>query len=127
MVRAAVSGAVDYSRADPLDNHWRIKHRLLITETQRREEQRALEYAHQHWCAYVAHGRLEENSFKTAKDTAADILHELQNLIFPWERDKAPKAENAPQNSKMDPATQKLIDQYRAMVAEHERRKQAEQ
>lgn len=117
MVRAAVSGAVDYSRADPLDNSWRIKHRLLITEMQRREEQRALEYAHQHWCAYVSHGRLNEESFKTAKTTAGDVLKDLQTTLFPWETKNPGVPEKPAEDSKIDPETQKLIDKYRQITA----------
>ena len=114
MVRAAVSGAVDYSRADPLDTSWRIKHRLLLAEMQRRESQHLLEYLHQHWCAYVAHGSLEAESFAKVKDQAADVLEDLQKIVFPWNTAEKPKPDEKEQkNSKIDGETNKLIERYK--------------
>jgi hypothetical protein len=113
MVRAAVSGAIDYSRADPLDNHWRIKHRLLVTEMQRREDQHMLENLHRHWCAYVAHGSLAEESFTKVKKSASDILDDLQNNVFPWRKDVKKDAESDSGNSKIDDAEQQLIERYK--------------
>jgi hypothetical protein len=113
MVRAAVSGALDYSRADPLDNRWRIKHRLVIAEMQRRENQHMLEYLHRHWCAYVSHGGLEENSFKNVKQSAADILNDLQKTVFPWNAEVKNEEETEAKNSKIDSETENLISRYR--------------
>lgn len=113
MVRAAVSGAVDYSRADPLNNQWRIKHRLVIAEMQRRENQHMLEYLHQHWCAYVAHGGLEEGSFNKVKKSASDLLMDLQKAVFPWSAEEKKEEETEVKNSKIDPESQKLIERYK--------------
>ena len=114
MVRAAASGAVDYSRADPTDINWRIKHRLLLTELQRREEQSLTEHLHRHWCAYVAHGSLTEDSFKNIKTSATDTLTELQALVFPW----AVKTENKDEKGTMDDETQRLVNRYKTWRAE---------
>lgn len=120
MVRAAVSGAVDYSRADPTDTRWRIKHRLVLLEMQRRENQHVLEYTHRHWCAYLAHGGLTEDSFGNVKKNAGETLTDLQNNVFPW--NAAPEAEETPdgesneteaQNSKIDPETKKMIEKFK--------------
>lgn len=120
MVRAAVSGAVDYSRADPTDTRWRIKHRLVLLEMQRRENQHVLEYTHRHWCAYLAHGGLTEDSFANVKKNAGETLIDLQNSVFPWNADA--KAEETPdgesneteaQNSKIDPETKKMIEKFK--------------
>ena len=115
MVRAAVSGAIDYSRSDPLDNTWRIKHRLLISEIQRRESQHMLEYLHQHWCAYVSHGGLEETSFANVKKNASEILKDLQAAVFPWNAEVKKEAEPEVKDSKIDDETQQLIKRYREM------------
>jgi hypothetical protein len=121
MVRAAVSGAVDYSRADPTDNKWRIKHRLLLIEIQRREDQHMLEHMHRHWCAYLAHGGLTEDSFVTVKKEAGDTLKDLQGLIFPWnvpqktEEDKA--IEKQDENSKIDNESRKMIEKFKVWRA----------
>jgi hypothetical protein len=116
MVRAAVSGAVDYSRADPTDNRWRLKHRLLLTEIQRQEAQRTLEYRHQHLCAYLGHGNLTEDSFKEMKKAAGNTLDDLEKTTFPWRTDKP--AESKQQKSKIDAETQRLIDRYKQMFGD---------
>lgn len=121
MVRAAVSGAVDYSRADPTDIRWRIKHRLVLLEMQRRENQHVLEYTHRHWCAYLAHGGLTEESFGNVKKNAGETLIDLQNSVFPWnakpaEEEEKPAGESnetEEQNSKIDPETKKMIEKFK--------------
>lgn len=120
MVRAAVSGAVDYSRADPTDIRWRIKHRLVLLEMQRRENQNVLEYTHRHWCAYLAHGGLTEDSFANVKKNAGETLTDLQNSVFPWnaeakdeETPDGESNETEAQNSKIDPETKKLIEKFK--------------
>ena len=120
MVRAAVSGAIDYARADPLDNRWRIKHRLLISEMQRRENQHLLEYLHQHWCAYVSHGGLEEGSFNKVKKSAANLLADLQKTVFPWSAEVKNENETEDKNSKMDDETQALVKRYKIWRAQQE-------
>ena len=121
MVRAAVSGAVDYSRADPTDNKWRIKHRLLLTEIQRREDQHMLEHMHRHWCAYLSHGALTEESFLNVKKEAGDTLKELQGLIFPWnvkeKSEEEKKIEKQDENSKIDAESRKMIEKFKVWRA----------
>lgn len=122
MVRAAVSGAVDYSRADPTDNKWRIKHRLLLIEIQRREDQHMLEHMHRHWCAYLSHGGLTEESFAGVKKDAGETLKELQGLIFPWnvkeKSEEEKKIEKEDENSKIDAESRKMIEKFKVWRAE---------
>lgn len=117
MVRAAVSGAIDYSRADPTDNKWRIKHRLLLLEIQRREDQHMLEHMHRHWCAYLAHGALTEESFHNVKKEAGDTLQDLQGLIFPWnvtqKTAEEKEIEKQDENSKIDAESRKMIEKFK--------------
>lgn len=119
MVRAAVSGAIDYSRADPTDNRWRIKHRLLLLELQRNEDQQILGHMHRHWCAYLGHGSLTPESFENIKKSAAKVLNNLHSNTFPWlekpakEDEQDESKENAPEKAKMDPETQKMIEKYK--------------
>jgi len=103
-----------------MDNRWRIKHRLLLLEMQRRENQHALEYTHKHWCAYLSHGGLTEDSFANVKKQAGETFVDLQNSIFPWrapepteEQPKEESSEKADPNSKIDPETQKLIERFK--------------
>jgi hypothetical protein len=120
MVRAAAAGTIDYSRADPMDNRWRIKHRLMLLEIQRREDQSVLEHVHRHWCAYLSHGNLNEDSFANVKKRAGETLTDLQASVFPWNAKKPDKTteeeeknETEAQNSKIDPETKKMIEKYK--------------
>jgi hypothetical protein len=111
MVRAAATGAVDYSVADPTDINWRIRHRLLLREVHRKEEQDLLKAVHSHWCAYVSHGNLNDDSFSRVKKELSNAIVDLKNNAFPW--DKSDKKDN--ENSTIDSTTQQLIDIYKAM------------
>lgn len=122
MVRAAATGVVDYSQADPKDSNWRLRHRLLLREVQRQESCRVFEAVHQHWLAYVSHGNLVEDSFTNAKKHADEALIELQKCVYPWIKPEAPKQE--PEGEKdtikpeISPETRALIARYEKMKAE---------
>lgn len=109
MVRAAASGAIDYTGADPTEKNWRIRHRLLLGEVHRQEEQKLLEHVHRHWCAFTGHGSLNEDSFKRVKTEVSEVLTELQHTLFPWDKQVKQEAKN----STIDAETQNLIDAYR--------------
>lgn len=118
MVRAAASGAINYSGADPLNKNWRIKHRLLLQEVHRQEEHRLLEHVHQHWCAYLSHGGLEADSFKNVKESTSKALTNLQNVIFPWDSRPEVNTKSPAQQSTIDPETQRLIDRYKELTGQ---------
>ena len=118
MVRAAATGVVDYSRADPENRHWRIQHKLLLKEIKRAEELRIAAATQQHWLSYISHGRLTEESFEDAKTLAVDAFETYKNLVFPWlsDPDKAQRG-TAGSNSAaatIDKDTANLIAAYRA-------------
>ena len=113
MVRAATAGAVDYSRADPQSRQWRIKHRLILAELQRSDDQKLLEYYYQQWCSYLGHGALKEESFNKAKSTVIKTLRALELAILPLET----KPEDKDKNSTIDKETDRLISAYRAKQA----------
>ncbi|NDD52310.1 hypothetical protein EBZ39_00260 [bacterium] len=115
MVRAAVSGAIDYSRADPTDINWRLRQKLVLQEVQRREEVIFLDAVHRQWLAYVSHGSLTDKSFGDVKASANDALDRLQNAIFPWIETPKPGPQN---DTILDEETQKLVDQYKNLQAE---------
>jgi hypothetical protein len=112
MVRAAASGAIDYTGADPMEKNWRIKHRLLLKEVHRQEEQKLLEHVHQHWCAFTGHGNLNDDSFKRVKTEVSDVLGAIQNVIFPWDKQVKQEAKN----STIDAETQNLVEVYKELV-----------
>jgi hypothetical protein len=117
MVRAATSGAINYAGADPRNRQWRIKHRILLSEVERREDYELLITAHKHWLALISHGNLTENSFKDVKRHANDILSAIQKTVLPWvQEDKSEGAENAVKTDTIvDTATKELIDRYKAL------------
>lgn len=131
MVRAAVSGAIDYSRSDPTNINWRLKQKLVLQEIQRREEVLFLSAVHQQWLAYVSHGGLTEDSFKDVKQAATRALDRLRDVVFPWTKETETEDENdtivkengapgAPKNPQLNPETQKLVDQYKAWQQQRE-------
>jgi hypothetical protein len=111
MVRAAVSGALDYSQADPTNLHWRLRQKFVLEEIQRQEDVRLLEAVQRQWLAYLSHGGLTEKSFADVKQAAGAALDDLKGAIFPWIERPKPGS----QKDTIDDSTQKLIDQYKAM------------
>lgn len=122
MVRAAASGVIDYSQADPDDVNWRMRHALLLREVRRQDDLRFLDALQRHWDAYVSHGRLTEESYKNVTKYASDALDDYQELLFPWPKAAQKKEQNAapaPEEPKaqkvtIDNETEKLIAAYKA-------------
>lgn len=128
MVRAAVTGAIDYSRADPTNSNWRLQHILILTELQRQEELKVLEAARQQWLAYVSHGNLTPESFSSVKEHANKTLISLQKAVFPWAKtESAPAPTTTSDGTIIDAETQKLIDNYRAWQASLAAEKEAKE
>lgn len=121
MIRAAVTNAIDYSRADPYSRKWRIKHILILREIGRQTNIKMLESLHDHWQAYVSHSRLNEESWTKAKEQAANTLSELQDALFPWQA----QAENKPKADTIEGKYGDLIAQYRALIAQESAEKAA--
>ena len=120
MVRAAVSGAIDYTGADPRNRQWRIKHRILLSEVERREDYELLITAHKHWLALLAHGSLTEDSFKDVKKRANELLGDIQKTVFPWIADAAAKKDAAPEEAPkkdtiLSKDTSDLIERFKAL------------
>ena len=76
-----------------------------------------LEHLHRHWCAYLAHGALTEESFADVKEKAGDTLIDLQDAIFPWNAkpkdEKVNESETEAENSKIDPESRKMIEKFK--------------
>ena len=113
MVRAAVSGAINYTGADPRNRQWRIRHRLLLSEVERREDYELLTTAHRHWLAFFSHGNLTEDSFKDVQSKSNELLTDIKNATFPWLKSETP--EEKPKNVTLDNDVQELINRYRQM------------
>lgn len=113
MVRAAATGAFDYTHADPYDPRWRLRHMLMVREITRRENEKLQHAALNYWLAYVSHSNLDAESWANAKKQAAETLTNIQNTIFPW----AAIEENKSEKDTIDAKYGALIASYRRMVA----------
>lgn len=114
MVRAAVSGAIDYATADPYNKQWRIKHTLILQEVARLENFKIIHAVQQHWLAYVSHSNLNDDSWAKVKDKAEEALQNLQTTVFSW----ITPEETAHKKDTIEGKYGHLIAQYRAMVAQ---------
>lgn len=114
MVRAAVSGAMDYTTADPYNKTWRVKHSLILQEITRLDDEKIIQAVQRHWLAYVANSSLEKESWEKVKDHAADALKGLQRNLFPWVKLEETEAKKDTIEHKYGD----LIAQYRAMMAQ---------
>ena len=125
MVRAAASGVINYAQADPDDINWRMRHALLLRETRRQDDFRFLSAIQRHWGAYVAHGRLTEESYKNVAKYANESLDDIQDIIFPWPKQPQkstataaqPTAETQSQTVTIDNETAALVAAYKANFA----------
>lgn len=115
MIRAAATGAFNYTGADPYNKNWRLRHTLVLRELMRVTNEQMLRDAHQHWLAFVSHAQLEPDSWKMVKQKAADALTDLSKTLYSETADQ--------QNETKSPADTiyekygDLIASYRALVA----------
>jgi len=119
MVRAAAAGVINYAGADPTNRQWRLKHRLLLQEFSRQQDQQFIETAHRHWLALLAHGSLTEESFGQVKKTANETLDDIQKLVFPWVRPAAEENEPKPATI-VNSSTAELIARYKEITSAKE-------
>ena len=84
MVRAAVTGAVDFAQYDPDDYRWWAGMWLRIRELQRQHEQAVAAARHSHWITLASHGNLEAASFQNALENANEALQQLSRAHYPW-------------------------------------------
>lgn len=122
MVRAAATGVIDYSQADPKDINWRLRHKLLIRELQRQESSRVFDAVHRHRLAYIAHGNLVAESYDSVKKLADEALLDLQKCVYPWidtpAKSEKPEGGKDTIKPEISPETRALIERYEKMKAE---------
>jgi len=118
MVRAAATGVMDYTGADPRNTKWRIKHQLLLSEVARKENLSVLRDTYAHRLALLAHGNLTEDSFKQTKQETVELLSELRQITFPWAKTAAPSS-TGQNDTIIDSETAELIERYKKMVADN--------
>lgn len=113
MVRAATTGAIDYSRADPTSKHWRIHQHLILAEIRRQEDVRLLEDVHRHWLAYLSNGRLDAEAFQDTRTHANEVILDIRQGILPWiKQDRSEVKKDT-----IDDENEKLMARYREFKA----------
>ena len=117
MVRAAASGVMDYTGADPRNTKWRIKHQLLLSEVARKENLTVVQANYAHRLALLSHGNLTEDSFKNIKQETVDLLRKLHKISFPWAETAEPSS-TGQNDTIIDSETARLIERYKKMVAD---------
>lgn len=120
MVRAAVSGAINYAGADPKNRQWRIKHRLLLNEVERREDYELLVTAQRHWLALLSHGSLTEDSFADIKKRSNELLRDIQKTVFPWiapadTKPTEPSSEEPKKDTMLSKDLSDMLERYKAL------------
>lgn len=84
MVRAAVRGVVDFSKAEVDDPRWVRRTHVLLTEMSKEDDRNAGEVRLRLWCSYLANGWLEESDFKKFQGMAREECQHLLDDIYPW-------------------------------------------
>lgn len=122
MVRAAVSGALNFDRADPFDTWWWIKTNLVLEEVSRQDRVVWLSANHRHWCAMMAHGNLKDDGFAKSQTESSALLDKVADSLFPW-REKTQGPQDLMQmwisefGNPDSPETQAMIDAACAAIA----------
>lgn len=108
MVRAAATGALDFSEADPYDPRWMIKLRLVLAELLRQSSLNFATVLHSHYVNFTTIPRLEEASFTKLRNGANDSLDIVIQQSEPWNKEQAEKATK----DKVHAAVQEWEDHY---------------
>lgn len=118
MVRAAVTGAFDYTGSDPTNKQWRLRHRLIILGLMDREDKELLQSIHQHWLGYLSHGNLTKESFENVKTRATEILQDIKKATYPW---AAKEEKQQTENGTIKPQDADLIERFKARQEQFKR------
>lgn len=114
MVRAAVTGAFDYTGSDPTNKQWRLRHRLMLSEFENLQAKEVLQAVQQHWLSFIPRTTLTPESFEKIKTHAADTLINLHAVVFPW----LERINTDTKPGTISEEDQRLIDKYKALKAQ---------
>ena len=84
MVQASVSGAIDFSKADPLDSWWWKKLHLVLDELERRAGLEARKAEQIYLLTHAVQDVNSEAASDEVKDRNNDNLNRFIELLFPW-------------------------------------------
>ena len=88
MTRAAVTGAIDFAKADPFDKHWWRRLYWVMETIENEHRTRVLTLSQQHWSATRLINNLEPESYENARDQAHALLLRVMGCHYPWMRDE---------------------------------------
>lgn len=83
MVRASVTGAINFAAADLNDRYWWRKLRWTLDSLQKEEDFELDACQHRHWVTIFANSSLDDESFATAKANAQHYLTKLLSARYP--------------------------------------------
>lgn len=87
MVRAAATGAIDFSRADPNDRWWWKRTNFILDEVARRDRLEWLRANAQHYAGIMANSRLDNDSFQKTQEGSLELVNSVYKVLFPWQSD----------------------------------------
>ena len=123
MVRAAAAGVIDYTQADPKDINWRLRHRLLIEEMERKDDVLLLEATHRHWMGYFARPISDPKVLGVVVDSANNALDSLRQVVAPWYNagpPAQPAADKPAEAGTISAEHAELIERYKKMTSQKE-------
>lgn len=85
MIRAALTGAVDFTKASAIDAGWWRRCNILLDEQSRIEDEDLLGEAYRFHLALMSNSALTDDSFNRSKKGALETFTEIFNLAHPWE------------------------------------------
>lgn len=83
MVRASVTGAINFAAADLNDRYWWRKLRWTLNSLQKEEDFQLDECQHRHWVTIFANSSLDDEGFTTSKANAQHYLTKLLSARYP--------------------------------------------
>ena len=98
-----MTGAMDFTRMDPRDRWWWKKLKWVLGAVNNRNLLAGLEVQHRHWITLFSNSALDEDSFKSTKENAQEILDRILKLRYPWTGDETAQSS----------ANEDLVSQFR--------------
>jgi len=83
-IRAALSGALDYSEVDLFSHRWWQKWKWVVTALQRQEDIYLFQAHLQYHLAVVSNAGVNQESLSKAQQAARESFYDLQGTLRPW-------------------------------------------
>lgn len=84
MVRASVTGRIDFTKFDPWDIWWWKRLKWVISDLERENTREVMQLQHRHWVTIATRATLTPESFDAAKTNAAASLNRFIKAVYPW-------------------------------------------